>query len=285
MSTVMLVVHPDHAEAHQLAGNLASRLTDAGHVVWMIGAAERGLPSIGDDGDLDTTDYVIALGGDGTMLHAIYLLDGRPIPVLGINMGHLGYLTEVEPEHLDRSVDRLLRGPEAGGWTTEERMMLDVIVEDADGVSQPAVRALNEAVIEKRQSGHTINMMVCIDGEAFTSYAADGMIVATPTGSTAYSMSARGPIVSPKHRAMLLTPVAPHMLFDRSLVLDPTEQISIEVVGPREAAVAVDGRFVAHLRTGATVFCTPSQAVARFVRFEGDRYHQRLKTKFGLADR
>jgi NAD+ kinase len=126
---------------------------------------------------------------------------------------------------------------------------------------------------------------VRIDGEPFTSYAADGLIVSTPTGSTAYSLSARGPVVSPKHRALLVTPVAPHMLFDRSLVLDPSEQVEIEVLGERPAAVAVDGRPVQELPPGSVVDCAPSSSTADFVRFRGRHYHQVLKAKFGLTDR
>ncbi len=140
-------------------------------------------------------------------------------------------------------------------------------------------------MVEKRDSAHTVNLLVRIDGEPFTSYAADGLIVSTPTGSTAYSLSARGPIVSPKHRALLVTPVAPHTLFDRSLVLDPTETVQIEVLGERQAAVVVDGRQLCNLTTGATVRCVPSTATARFVRFGAHRYHQVLKAKFGLTDR
>ena len=127
--------------------------------------------------------------------------------------------------------------------------------------------------------------MVLIDGEAFTSYAADGLIVSTPTGSTAYSFSARGPIVSPKHRALLVTPVAPHMLFDRSLVLDPSETVEIQVRGDRLASVVVDGQQLCHLGTGAIVRCQPSASTADFVRFRGRQYHQVLKAKFGLTDR
>jgi len=146
-------------------------------------------------------------------------------------------------------------------------------------------RALNEAVIEKAQSGHTVRLLARIDGAPFTHYAADGLIVATPTGSTAYSLSARGPIVSPRHRAMLLTPVSPHMLFDRSLVLDPSELVEIEVSGHRPAEVAIDGQPVGTLDDGDVVSCSPSAATAGFVRFGAYRYHQILKAKFGLADR
>ena len=148
-----------------------------------------------------------------------------------------------------------------------------------------AWRALNEVVVEKHESGHTVRLLAIIDGEPFTSYAADGLIVATPTGSTAYSLSARGPVVSPKHRAVLLTPVSPHMLFDRTLVLDPSETIDIEVLGHRPAELAVDGVREVTLRAGDTVRCVPSQATARFVRLTERHYHQILKVKFGLEDR
>ena len=112
---------------------------------------------------------------------------------------------------------------------------------------------MNEAVVEKQEAGHTVRLLVRIDGAAFTSYAADGLIIATPTGSTAYSLSARGPVVSPKHRALLLTPVSPHMLFDRSLVLDPDEEVEIEVIGHRSVALSIDGQAAARLAEGDIV--------------------------------
>ena len=114
----------------------------------------------------------------------------------------------------------------------------------------PHYLALNEASLEKREAGHTVRMRVFIDGEMFTTYQADGLIASTPTGSTAYSLSARGPVVSPRHRAVLLTPVSPHMLFDRSLVLDPAERLEIEVIGAPPVDVAVDGQRVATLGEG-----------------------------------
>jgi NAD+ kinase len=164
-------------------------------------------------------------------------------------------------------------------------MMLDVDVRDGDGVPRGRWCALNEAVVEKRTSGQTVTLQLLIDGEPFTSYAADGLIVSTPTGSTAYSFSARGPVVSPKHRAVLVTPVAPHMLFDRSLLLDPSETVEIQVRGDRDAAVVIDGHSRCHLSTGAIVRCEPSASTADFVRFRGRHYHQVLKAKFGLTDR
>jgi len=155
----------------------------------------------------------------------------------------------------------------------------------ASGSVDGTWRALNEAVVEKHESGHTVRLLARIAGEPFTSYAADGLIVATPTGSTAYSLSARGPVVSPRHRALLLTPVSPHMLFDRTLVLDPTETVEIEVDGFRHAGLAIDGRLVATLDDGDVVTCRAAVETARFVRLAPHHFHQILKAKFGLADR
>ena len=172
-----------------------------------------------------------------------------------------------------------------GSYTIERRMMLDVLVTHADTHATQRFQALNEAVVEKCESGHTVRLAVSVDGVPFTSYATDGLIVATPTGSTAYSLSARGPIVSPQHRALLLTPVSPHMLFDRALVLDPDEPVTIEVLGHRPAALAIDGRRTAGLTEGDSVLCRPAVEVARFVRFGVRHFHQILKTKFDLPDR
>jgi NAD+ kinase len=275
MSTVVVVSHHRRDDARILADDIARWLAARGHAVVV--------PVDGDPIPADA-DLALVLGGDGTMLHAVHVLDGVPVPLLGVNMGHLGYLTEVEPSDIHEALQRWEEGQQSGRWRLDTRMMLDVAVSRPDGAPIGTWRALNEAVVEKRLSG-TVQLLVRIDGEPFTTYAADGLIVATPTGSTAYSLSARGPIVSPKHRALLVTPVAPHMLFDRTLVLDPSEEVVIEVIGERAAAVVVDGRPVSELGAGALVRCTPSTATASFVRFGERPYHQVLKAKFGLKDR
>jgi NAD+ kinase len=287
MNSVVIVAHHGRADAWALANTTASWLRERGHRVWMPpeDATQFRLDELADLAPLSEADLVLCLGGDGTMLRAVNLLDGAPVPLLGVNLGRLGYLTEVEAEHVTDALERIEAGPEAGRWQLDVRMMLDVFVTTAEGIEHGVWRALNETVVEKCDSGHTVNLMVRIDGEPFTSYAADGLIVSTPTGSTAYSLSARGPIVSPKHRALLITPVAPHTLFDRSLVLDPTETIEVEVLGDRDAAVAVDGRSVCNLTAGGKVRCVPSAATASFVRFGAHHYHQVLKAKFGLTDR
>lgn len=297
MVRVLFVAHHDRGEAGNVARAAIEWLRGHGHQAWLHAedAAALGATDLaaGDPAGVETSvgvvpadaDLVVSLGGDGTMLRAVHLLDGAPVPLLGVNLGWLGYLTEVEQGDLIGALERFVAGQEAGRWYVDERLMLDVEAISDDGRPVGVWRALNEAVVEKRESGHTIRLLVRINGESFTTYAADGLIVSTPTGSTAYSLSARGPVVSPRHRALLLTPVAPHMLFDRSLVLDPSEVIEIEVVGHRRAELSVDGRHLVELVAGDRVCCRPSSATASFVRFGTQQYHQILKAKFGLNDR
>lgn len=288
---VLIVAHHERDDAPALAVSAAAWLRERGHRVWMVSedAEALGLGDLVDARAPGSADLVLTLGGDGTVLRAVQMLDGAAVPVLGVNVGLLGYLTEVEPASLTEALERVVAGQSSGAsgaldWRIEERMMLDVTLERA-GMPTQRWRALNEGVVEKLEPGHTVRMVVRIDGEPFTSYAADGLIVSTPTGSTAYSLSARGPVVSPRHRALLLTPVSPHMLFDRSLVLDPEETVEVELAGHRDAVLSVDGRRVDTLASGDAVRFTASASSARFVRFGGRRFHQILKAKFGLADR
>lgn len=286
MRSVAIVAHLTHPQARQLAVELAAWLIEHGHEAWIpaADATALGLEGLAGERSPATADLVLCLGGDGTMLRAVSLLDGAPVPLLGVNLGRLGYLTEVEAPHAREALERFERGSVDGEWHLDERMMLAVAARNAAGEPIGSWRALNEAVVEKRTSG-TVSLLVRIDGEPFTSYATDGLIVSTPTGSTAYSLSARGPIVSPKHRALLVTPVAPHMLFDRSLVLDPTETVEIDVLDDHPASLVVDGRPATELTAGDVVRCTPADVTARFVRFGTHHYHQVLKSKFGLTDR
>jgi NAD+ kinase len=287
VTRVLIVAHHSKDDARKAAITAADWLRQHGHTAWIQpdDGNRLDLPELCGDAPAESADLVLSLGGDGTMLRAVGVLNGAPVPLLGVNLGRLGYLTEVEVDRLVDALQRFVAGPEAGGWHLDRRMMLDVEVRDGDGVPAGRWCALNEAVVEKRTSGQTVQLQVLIDGEPFTSYAADGLIVATPTGSTAYSFSARGPVVSPKHRALLVTPVAPHMLFDRGLVLDPSETVEIQVRGDRLAAVVIDGQSRCELSTGAIVRCAPSASTADFVRFRGRHYHQVLKAKFGLTDR
>jgi NAD+ kinase len=232
--------------------------------------------------DLDTTglDVVISLGGDGTMLRAVDTAYEAGVAVLGVNVGQMGYLTEVEPSEFDTALERLV----TGDYEVAERMVLEIDVESA-GSARGRWFALNEAVVEKVHTGRLARLEVDINGTFFTTYAADGVIIATPTGSTAYSFSARGPIVSPRHRCLLLTPVSPHMLFDRSLVLSPEELLRFTVCDDRSVVLTADGRELGELAAGDTVSCRGGDRSARIVTFGPRDFHQILKAKFGLADR
>ncbi len=287
MSSVLLVAHHDRLEAGALALAAAAWLRDHGHEGWMVAddAVPLGLQELQSDRLASSADLAISLGGDGTMLRTVKLVGAASVPIIGVNVGVLGYLTEVEPEALSRALQRWFEGPGTGEWHLDERMLLSVALHRSGVDGLETWTALNEGVVEKQEAGHTIRLQVWIDGTPFTSYAADGLILATPTGSTAYSMSARGPVLSPRLRAVLLTPVSPHMLFDRSLVLDPSELVEVELIGHRPATLSIDGRPAASLAEGDRVSVVPSEQVARFVRFGERRFHQILKAKFGLTDR
>jgi NAD+ kinase len=284
LRTVGLVPHPYRPAAVDLAKHAADFLTEHGVEVRVPGpdADSAGLAhfAVGLGQFTEGLDVVISLGGDGTMLRAVDLAYEAGVPVLGVNVGQLGYLTEIEPDDFDAALDRLI----AGSYEVAERMVLSVEVESA-GSASGRWFALNEAVLEKVHAGRLVRLEVDVNGAPFTSYAADGVIVATPTGSTAYSFSARGPIVSPRLRCLLLTPVSPHMLFDRSLVLAAEETLRFTVCDDRSVVLTLDGRELGELGAGDAVSCTGGPRPARIVTLGPRDFHQILKAKFGLADR
>jgi NAD+ kinase len=286
MSAIFVVAHHTRGEIGPLLVDLEAWCKKNEHVLWMLpaDAQARGCGHLASDRAAMDADVVLSLGGDGTVLRAVHLLDGAPVPILGVNVGTLGYLTEIEPSECISALQRWVSGKEDKDFIIDKRMMLTVLVKRADGSSDISWRALNEAVLEKQQSGHTVWLDVVINSELFATYSADGLIVSTPTGSTAYSMSARGPVVSPRHRALLVTPVSPHMLFDRALVLDPQESLYIEVVGTRPVDMALDGRKVMSLTQGDVVSFAPDVCTAEFLRFKTPKFHQIVRTKFGLGD-
>ncbi|MEA3217841.1 MAG: kinase [Acidimicrobiia bacterium] len=279
MGKVLLVVHQHRKEALHLALDALQWLTENGHQVWL--PAE-------DAGLLDRVhlglatpashrfDLAVSIGGDGTMLRTVNMVAALDVPVLGIHVGQLGYLVEVEPPAYRDAIEAFF----AGKHCIEERMRLAVEVEGSGIVGA----ALNEAVVEKTPMGHTVRLRVAVDGEHFTTYTTDGLIVATPTGSTAYALSARAPIVAPGHRALVLTPVAPHHLFDRTVVLQPDSHVRLEVASYRPAELFIDGQNLATLDEGMAVRCTASLHPARLVTFAPRNFLRILKTKFGLND-
>jgi NAD+ kinase len=282
VAVVVLLVNESQPRAVELASQAATWLVERGHDVRLPkrDAEAAGLERFGTEPAALVTgvDLAVSLGGDGTMLRAVDLVAGDAIPVLGVNLGRLGYLTDVEVADLPAALERFL----AGDYDVEERTMLSLSIEDGPLASH---LALNEAVLEKTLPGHTVHLSVSIGWRSFISYVADGLIVSTPTGSTAYAFSAGGPIVSPRQEALILTPVAPHTPFSRSLVLHRDEPVRVEVLDHRGAMLSVDGRELGRLGRGEALAVSVASVAARFVRFGPRDFYGVLKAKFGLADR
>lgn len=286
MARVLLVLHHERVEAVTEAVEIALWLEGKGHDVRAtsddsrrMGREELGHP---EEGLGVGVDVAVSLGGDGTMLRTVDLVAVEGVPVIGVNHGQLGYLTEVQPTEVFSSLERFFEGD----YSIESRMMLAVDIRAPSGaVAEVRTWALNEAVLEKTHAGRTVKLDVHMHGRRFTQYAADGLIVATPTGSTAYAFSARGPIVEPTHRAVLLTPVSPHMLFDRTLVLDPATEVRVEVAADRPATLTVDGRVLGELAQHDAIVCRAADRDARLVTFAPRDFQRIVKAKFGLSER
>ncbi|HVE46568.1 MAG TPA: NAD(+)/NADH kinase [Acidimicrobiales bacterium] len=282
MAAVAIFPHQFRPQALELAERAIAWLEARGHEVRLPEEEGRFLGFGGycwpRDKLVEGLELAVSLGGDGTMLHTVDQVADAGVPVLGVNVGNLGYLTEVEPADLESALDRFF----AGNCQLQARMTLAVAVEGPDGGL--ARTALNEAVLQKTASGHTVRLAIEVNGQPFFTCAADGFIIATPTGSTAYNFSARGPVVSPRHRAIVLTPVSPHTLFDRSVVLNSDDSVRLEVLEHRAAELVVDGANLGPLSPGHSVTCSAGAHDARFVSFGGRDFHQILKDKFKLAD-
>ena len=231
--------------------------------------------------DLAGTDVAVSLGGDGTFLRVVRLAATADVPVLGVNFGRLGYLPDLGPDQVRGALQKVLEGKAA----IEERCALEVSISDRsipDDVS--TLLALNEVVIEKIDFGHTVRLATTIDGEQALTYSADGLIIATPTGSTAYNLSAGGPILAPTLRAMVVTPVAPHFSLDRSLVLAEDQYVAVEVAPDRSGVLVIDGQEIGRLQPGAVITCRVAQHPVRVVRNEPHTFGTILRFRL-LADR
>ncbi len=227
-------------------------------------------------------DLLVSIGGDGTMLRSVGMVLAHGVPVLGVNFGRFGFLTSVEPGGLQAAVERFLKGD----YELEHRMTIGGrVLSEGASTSRLAASALNDIVLTRPSGVHTIELSLFIGGAKFLSYTSDAMIVATPTGSTGYNLSARGPIVSPTLRCQVLTPVSPHMFFDRSLIMAATDELRLELVGPDAAELIVDGAQVGRLEHGESLVCTAGEFDAAFVSFGGRVFEAGLKSKFHLTDR
>jgi NAD+ kinase len=223
----------------------------------------------------EPVDLVVALGGDGTMLRAAREATRHGVPLLGVNLGRLGFLSSAEAAHLGRAVDALV----ADDYTLEHRMMLDGVAA-LDGEHLVSAVALNEIVVEKATPSRVIELGVSVGRDEIARYTADGFIVATSTGSTAYSLSAGGPVVEPELDVMVLTPVCPHSLRWRSMVVGPQHQVVVSLL-EAAGALAADGQPIALLPPGATVTVRPHADRLRLVRLRDNDFFGRFTSRFG----
>lgn len=267
MSVVGLVVHEGRDTAIAAAAALERSLVDGG--VTVVTASYANGPT--------ELDLVVSVGGDGTFLRGAQLAALAGCPVLGVKVGRLGFLTEVEPT----DALELIRQALTGGAAIEER--LAATAESAGGSEFASQWGLNEIMVEKRARHRLVRLGVEVDGVYVTTFSADGVVVATPTGSTAYSFSARGPIVSPDVPCLVLTPVAAHMVFDRSFVLGSEQQVVLEVVGDEPGLLSADGRASVELPVGSRALIRAAARPARLVRRPGaPAFLSRVREKFEL---
>ena len=250
MHTVGLVPRIAKEEAADLARQMVRWLKERGHeAIVEEEAGVSGVPTAPGCDVAAKADLLVVLGGDGTLIHAAGLCNQREVPILGVNMGTLGFLTEFPH---DRAFDMLEKAL-AGALVASRRLMLSVEVRHGGKVLLSGA-VLNDAVVSKNALSRLATLEVSVDGRPATTYEADGLIVATPTGSTAYSLSAAGPIILPTLDAILLTPICPHTLTQRPLVVPPDAQVRVRLLSASEMFVTLDGSRGRPLELGEEVW-------------------------------
>lgn len=235
---------------------------------------------LGEQVAVDDVELAIVLGGDGTILRAAELVRGRAAPILGINMGHVGFLAESERDDMDEAVRRVI----AGEYTVEERLALSVRVKNRGGETIYETWALNEATVEKASRERMLEVVIEIDGRPLSSFGCDGVVLSTPTGSTAYNFSAGGPVIWPTVQAISVVPLSAHALFARPLVIDPSSSVAIEVLQRNHGTGVLwcDGRRSHDLPPGARVIVRRSAQPVRLARLHTALFTDRLVNKFQL---
>ena len=236
-------------------------LTDASHV------DERELAA--------RADLVVAIGGDGTLLHAARHVAAREVPLVGINRGRLGFLTDVSPEHMLDALDAIL----AGDYLAERRLMLSAARSDAAAAG--ALFALNDIVLQKGDTGRLLDFTTEVDDVYVNTHRGDGLIVATPTGSTAYALSCSGPIIQPNVDALVMVPICPHTLSDRPLVLPSSSRIRVTLdnAGGSEAHVVCDGESLARMAAGDTLDISLAKQAVTLLHPREYNYYELLRSK------
>jgi NAD+ kinase len=261
-----LLHHPKIAESKRLAQETDAGLQALGATVWRASAWDeaevlRQAPE---------SDVLITFGGDGTIVRTARITASHDLPILGVNLGRLGFLAELQPSEVSDRLGALVNGE----YWLEERMMLHADLRRGQGVVG-SFEALNDVVVSRGSIARVIRVDTHIDSQFLTTYVADGVIVATPTGSTAYSLAAGGPIVDPHVSSMLLTPIVPHLTVAATLVLPATAQVRLEVSAEHGATLTVDGQVDLPLTNGDAVTVAASQNVCRFVRMGEPDYSYR----------
>jgi len=244
---VALVVHDGREDAAALADETEANLTRRG-----VSVARIGLEALEADHGAAHFDELkpslcVSLGGDGTFLRSARFAHDCGTPILGVNFGRVGYLLDLPPAELDDVIVETL----AGRASIERRAGLAITLTEAD--QSRSFFAVNELSVEKTVPGHVVRLTSSIDGELFLTYSADGVLLSTPAGSTAYNLSAGGPVLAPHLDAFVMTPVAPHLVIDRSVVLGGEQEVTLEVIGDRPAVCVVDGVSVATVAVGTHV--------------------------------
>lgn len=284
----LVVFHPGRDETLRTASSVCRRLVEAGITPVLVPeerealiahAAEAEVVARYDADAPGDIELVITLGGDGTILRAAELQRATGAPLLGINMGHVGFLAEAEVADVQAVVDHAV----AGSYEVESRLTLDVRV-IIDDVEVAATWAVNEAAIEKHGAGRMIEALLEVDGRPISSFGTDAVLLATPTGSTAYSFSAGGPIVWPTAQVMLMVPLGAHALFTRPLVVGPESTLSVTIspYSTSDAVLWCDSRRSVDLPQGARVEARRSQTPLRLARLTPAPFADRLVAKFDL---
>jgi NAD+ kinase len=263
-------------------GELFRELGEAAARLNLTIALESGLDEPFDGAEVlespDEIDLLLTLGGDGTLLRAARFLAGRQVPVLGINLGRVGFLTCCATEDMVRALERVV----AGEHRIERRMALETYTQH--GAGQPPWRALNDVVLHKGGFARVVRLSVTVNEETIAAYAADGIVISTPTGSTAYNLSAGGPVVVPGVESLIVTPISAHTLAVRPVVLPPSAIIEVQAYdGPEELLVTIDGQVGATVPPRDTLIVRRSEAPVLLVRFSEVTFFSRMRRKLGWS--
>lgn len=274
---VLIVVHPDRPRALEMAAVCSAGLRGRGVEVVTTPDTRAGLdlPSAAAD---EHVDLVVVFGGDGSILRGSDVARAHDVPLLGVNLGHVGFLAELEEEQAAGIVDHIA----AGTFTIQERMTLDVTVM-REGSAVASTWALNEASIEKAARERMIHVVAEVDGRPLSEWGCDGVLCATPTGSTGYAWSAGGPVVWPTVDAMLLVPVSAHALFARPMVVASSTEVALEMLrGSPRAVMWCDGQRLVPLQEGDRVEVVRGHRPIRLARLHDSLFVDRLVAKFEL---